>query len=134
VSKLQFKGPVIVIEGDDDEVTDINKIKSLDGLKYDDEDAIFSEYMSDGGDSTLEDAGISGGLMFFEFDSTANALFGYVEYQLTRPLDDTEIEELKDYTIGQLTDGIGSNFEQERMSEGELLPFINYEEFSVKCS
>jgi len=133
VSKLIFKGPAIVID-EESEVTDIEKIKSLDGLKCDGEDSLFSEYMSDGGDDTLENAGISGGVMYFKFDTVSNSLFGYVEYDLVRPLTSDELDELKDYTIGQLTDGIGSGFEQERAMSELIFPVINYEKLSVEYS
>lgn len=128
--KLLFKAPAFVID-EDDETSDLAKIKSLDGLKYDDEDAIFSDYISDGGDTSLEDAGVSSGIMYFKFDDSKNSLYGYVEYDLTQKLTDKEVESLKDYTIGQLTDGIGSNFTQDRMCEEELLPIIDCEQIVV---
>lgn len=128
--KLLFKAPAFVID-EDDETSDLAKIKSLDGLKYDDEDAVFSDYISDGGYTSLEDAGVSGGIMYFKFDDSKNSLYGYVEYVLAQKLTDKEVESLKDYTIGQLTDGIGSNFAQDRKCEEELLPIIDCEQIVV---
>ena len=96
-------------------VSDPRLIQTLDGLEHDE---IFSDYFSDGGDTTLADAGISGGRLRFEFDRESRMLFCVTEYSSPRPLTDSELELLRDYTIGQWSDGIGENFFQERMDFG----------------
>ncbi len=98
-------------------IEDTAILKTLDGLSYDEE--VFSDYLFDGGDvGELEDAGISGGSLDFAFDSATGRLIGRTEYQLERALNPDQIAVLRDYTIGQWSDGIGSNFFQERMRKG----------------
>ncbi|MDP9968081.1 hypothetical protein FB547_12264 [Variovorax beijingensis] len=79
----------------------------------------FSDYLLDGSETReLAGLGISGGELKFEFDSQVGGLMAQTEYLTPRFLTETEIEALRGYTVGQWSDGIGSNFFQERMADG----------------
>ncbi len=91
-------------------------MRSLDGLIYDEES--FSDYIGDGGMDAIADIGISSGSLVFIFDTKSNQLFATTRYSLARPLTEEEVELLKDYTVGQWSDGVGSSFFQERMHQG----------------
>lgn len=112
-------------------VEDAAVLKTLDGLSYDEE--AFSDYLLDGENAgELEDAGISGGSLAFNFDSASGRLIGRTEYQLERALNPDQIALLKDYTIGQWSDGIGSNFFQERMRHGLAPQLLVMDESAVQ--
>ncbi|MCG8053265.1 MAG: hypothetical protein JAZ15_18875 [Candidatus Thiodiazotropha endolucinida] len=131
---IKFKGPALVAsaeENDDgslDLVTDKVILESLSGLKYEDEE--FSDYLFDGEETERFAEQVSGGILSFEYDASSGSLIGSIEYQLSRSLSEDEVEALEEYTIEQLTDGIGSNFSQERALNGEATPFINTEELT----
>lgn len=94
-----------------------NALRSLDGIEYKDE--IFSDYLFDGTDmQALQGIGIQGGVLTFAFDANTKQLIACTEYFVPRHLSAKEVDLLRTYTIGQWSDGIGSNFFQERMSEG----------------
>lgn len=112
-------------------VEDAAILKTLDGLAYDEE--VFSDYLLDGENAgELEDAGISGGGLEFSFDNASGRLTGRTEYQLERALSPDQIALLKDYTIGQWSDGIGSNFFQERMRHGLAPQLLVMDEGAVQ--
>ncbi|MCU6499593.1 hypothetical protein LPN04_17500 [Rugamonas sp. A1-17] len=112
-------------------VEDAAILKTLDGLCYDEE--VFSDYLLDGDAARgLEDAGISGGSLEFNFDRASGRLIGRTEYQLERALNPDEVALLKDYTIGQWSDGIGSNFFQERMRHGLAPQLLVMDESAVQ--
>lgn len=118
---IRFSGPAVVfdfrVDGEDPPVVDTPAVlATLHGIQYDEE--VFSDYIADGGDRTLADAGVSGGTLRFEFNQERRALFGVTEYSAPRLLDERELILLKLYTIGQWSDGIGSNFFQDRMRDG----------------
>lgn len=98
-------------------VEDVDTLRSLDGLLYDEE--IFSDYISDDGElEAIANIGISGGLLTFVFDAKSKRLLATTQYTLMSPLEPLQIELLKSYTVGQWSDGIGSNFFQDRMHQG----------------
>jgi hypothetical protein len=97
-------------------VEDVAVLRSLDGLLYDEE--IFSDHIGDGELEAIANIGISGGSLAFVFDAKSKQLLATTQYSLTRPLKPREVELLKSYTVGQWSDGIGSNFFQERMHQG----------------
>ncbi len=112
-------------------IEDAAVLKTLDGLSYDEE--VFSDYLFDGEDAgELEDAGISGGSLDFTFDSATGRLIGHTEYRLERALNPDQIAVLKDYTIGQWSDGIGANFFQERMRTGLAPQLLVADESAVQ--
>jgi hypothetical protein len=100
-----------------DLVEDRGVLRTLHGLTYTEES--FSDYLLDGSETReLAGLGISGGELKFEFDSQVGGLVAHTEYLAPRFLTETEIEALRGYTVGQWSDGIGSNFFQERMADG----------------
>ena len=132
---IKFTGPALVDSGQENDdgtisvISDVEVLKSLDGLRYEDEE--FSDYLADDESTSLIAEYVSGGILIFEYAKESEALVGSIEYQLSRPLVSGEIEMLKEYTIEQLLDGIGSNFSQERVLNGDAAPFINYQELAV---
>ncbi|MEC8523959.1 MAG: hypothetical protein VXZ24_06950 [Pseudomonadota bacterium] len=129
-----FTGPALVAsaeENDDgslDLISDKTTLESLNGLSYKDEE--FSDYLYDREETEVFAEYVSGGILSFSYEPTSRSLTGSIEYQISRPLSADEVEALEEYTIEQLTDGIGSNFSQERALSGEVAPFINHEELS----
>ncbi|MFS2002706.1 hypothetical protein ACEN9F_03675 [Duganella sp. CT11-25] len=124
---LRFSAPAVVFDEHDEVVEDPEVLRSLDGIESDE---VFSDYMSDGGDRTLSNAGVSGGRLRFFFDDGAKLLIGVTEYQLERELTLEEQALLAEYTSGQWSDGIGENFAQERTESGlsvQLLVLENSE-------
>ncbi|MBX3628081.1 MAG: hypothetical protein KF892_23935 [Rhizobacter sp.] len=97
-------------------VEDVATLRSLDGLLYDEE--VFSDHIGDGELEAIAGIGISGGSLAFAFDARSKQLIAKTKYSLTRPLKPKEVELLKSYTVGQWSDGIGSNFFQDRMHQG----------------
>jgi hypothetical protein len=115
---IRIVGPAVVFDfKNEDEpavVEDESLLKTLHGLEHDE---VFSDYLGDGGDRTLVDVGVSGGLLRFEYDAATKQLYGVTEYIAPRLLTPAEVAVLKEYTIGQWSDGIGSNFFQDRMCQ-----------------
>jgi hypothetical protein len=133
---IRVSGPAEVfdfqVDGDDPPVVEDPAIlATLDGLEHDE---VFSDYIADSGDPSLVDAGISGGRLYFVFDPKRGVLFGVTEYTAPRLLSAAELAALKEYTLGQWSDGIGSNFLQERMREGlaPQLPFMDDETVTIE--
>ncbi len=135
---IRFTGPALVAsaeENDDgslDLISDKEILESLNGLCYEDEK--FSDYLYDGEETEGFAEHVSGGILSFSYDTSSSSLIGYIEYQLSKSLSADEVEALEEYTIEQLTDGIGSNFSQERALSGEVTPFINLDELSCEQS
>src|SRR5438045_3896697 len=86
-------------------------ITGLEGKRYDGLTwyEVFSDYF--GGDDDFP--GVSGGQMRLEWSEDDQTLYVITEYESTRRLSKDEEERLIDYTSGQLSDGIGENFESE---------------------
>jgi hypothetical protein len=80
-------------------------LKKFDGIDCQD---CFTDYM-DSGRVTAKDV-LSGGYLNFKYEN--GKLWSITEYQSTRVLTDQELEEVKSYTQGQWSDGIGEGFEQ----------------------
>ena len=105
----------IVVEGlaavfrEDDQITDASVLRSLDGLTYDDER--FTDYL--GGppeEDILASALVSGGNLRFSHRDGEPLLTAITEYRSNRPLTESELRLLVDYTMGQWSDGIGENW------------------------
>lgn len=98
-------------------VEDELSLQALHGLSYTEES--FSEYLSDGDETRmLAHIGVQGGYLSFAYDPRTKQLLASTEYELPRALTSEEVQRLKKYTVGQWSDGIGSNFFQERIREG----------------
>lgn len=50
---------------------------------------------------------------FMHFEWRGDSLWAVTEYELNEAMTPAELQELKDYTVGQWSDGIGEVFEQE---------------------
>ena len=120
--------------------SNIDDRSKLNGIDCQDE---FSEYFhrewniggkKDVNQQPLIDKGVKGGYMDFRFEK--GNLYVYVEYTSRELLNDDEIEILKNYTQGQMSDGIGEGFEQYPVKEvdGEeifLSPWFNGQKLTV---
>ncbi|WP_426389142.1 hypothetical protein [Variovorax sp. R-27] len=112
-------------------VEDRGVLRTLHGLTYSDES--FSDYLLDGSETReLAGVGISGGELKFEFDSQVGGLVARTEYSVPRFLTKPEVEVLQRYTVGQWSDGIGSNFFQERMADGLAPQVLIFEDQPVR--
>jgi hypothetical protein len=105
----------IVIEGlaavsrEGEQITDASVLRSLDGLTYDEER--FTDYL--GGpaeEDALASALESGGHLRFGHHGSAPLLTATTEYRSRRPLSESELRVLVEYTMGQWSDGIGENW------------------------
>lgn len=102
-------------EDGEKEITDPATLTRFDDYTYrvDEYDDCFGFHLIAQNDYPLiKDAGISGGYLHFDFDASRRCLVASVEYSLTTMLTDQQIAQLVRYTVGQCSDGIGSNFAQ----------------------
>jgi hypothetical protein len=76
--------------------------------------------------------GVSGGLLRFEYDEKSQQLYGVTEYSLSRALTAAEVSLLREYTIGQWSDGIGENFFCIRLLLGPAPQFDVLDDSAVK--
>ncbi|SFQ69998.1 hypothetical protein SAMN05216567_12767 [Variovorax sp. OK605] len=112
-------------------IDDRGVLQTLHGLTYSDES--FSDYLLDGSETReLAGVGISGGELKFEFDSQVGGLVARTEYSIPRFLTKLEVEVLERYTVDQWSDGIGSNFFQERMADGLAPQVLIFEDQPVR--
>ncbi|MDJ0939060.1 MAG: hypothetical protein QNJ00_04805 [Woeseiaceae bacterium] len=105
-------------------IEDPEILKTFDGLKYDEETVV--DYMGDGSDTRglYQSAKFTGGYLQFQYDEATNRLAVITEYDVDRDLDDQEILQLREYTGGQWSDGVGSNFAQSYPEKTGLSPQI----------
>lgn len=130
--KLRIYSPCLAFDLETEErIDDFEKIKLIDGYTYieDEEDDCFGFWLIDeADDSIIKDCGISGGYLHFSYNQDMNRLEVSVEYDIKDELNQEQISCLVDYTIGQCTDGIGSNFSQDKCNElGMFLSLIEEE-------
>lgn len=83
-------------------------ISLFDGYEYSDSD--FTDYLTDELEYLVTVKGLREGYMSFEVIN--GVLHTVTTYQYNAELHPSEIEELKEYTQGQWSDGIGEGFEQ----------------------
>lgn len=69
---------------------------------------------------------IKDGYMNFVIEN--NELYTIVQYISLRKLNDKELDILLDYTIGQLSDGIGKGFEQNPVGFGPINEDVDFDE------
>ena len=124
--KVKFSQKVDIVKWNDDDeeiyITDPTILKSMHGIEYVDE--IFSDYLLDG-DSDREkfqNLGIEGGKISFEYLDNKNEVIVHTEYNTSEVLSKKDIENLKEYTGSQWTDGIGSSYSQNFESDLEIFP------------
>lgn len=94
--------------GEDDFIDNLSQaqLKELDGIDCQDE---FTEYFSDD-ENVLTEKGVTNGYMNFKLED--DTLYTIVKYSSREELSVEELDMLKSYTSGQLSDGIGEGFEQ----------------------
>ena len=83
---------------------DIYELQELQGYKLDTD---FVEYIDN---DLLRQKLLTG---YLRLDIQDDELVAIIEYKAIKRLSKAELDELKDYTEGQLADGIGEGFEQE---------------------
>jgi hypothetical protein len=106
--RIVIRGYAVVFR-DDKQVTDPLALRSLGGWIYDDER--FTDYLGGPTDedelaATLE----SGGHLRFDYRQDDHLLTATTEYRSRRPLSESELSLLVEYTMGQWSDGIGENW------------------------
>jgi hypothetical protein len=77
---IRVVGQAHVVDFASDEtpvLEDASLLKTPHGLEHDE---MFSDYLGSGGYGTLVDAGVSGGLLRFEYDAVTKQLHGVTEY------------------------------------------------------
>jgi hypothetical protein len=105
----------LALNGDAEHVEKPSALRSLDGIASDEN---FCDHIDGAILKSMENAQLSNGKLRFVFDEKLKRLLGVTEYLSNRELSDQELLSLKQYTLGQWSDGIGSNFFQERMDVG----------------
>ncbi len=102
--KITLKGPAGKTNA-----SDLSKLNGIDCQEC------FSEYFypEDNDLKSLIEKGVTSGYMEFEYDVNDGKLYVVVNYKSKEKLDDNETKALIEYTQGQMSDGIGENFEQE---------------------
>lgn len=95
-----------------DQITDAQHLSKFDGVAYRRES--MCDYLADGDDTiALANIGLAGGHIALHFDRASDALIAITEYTAPRRLNAEEMASLKAYTLGQWSDGMGSNFSQD---------------------
>ena len=91
------------------QVKDPAILKTLHGVTHEEE---CSRYLLDGESDRekFQHLSISGGLIRLEYSEDRNAVFITTEYRSKNSLSEKDIQNLKEYTGSQWTDGAGSNF------------------------
>ena len=88
---------------------DETSLRSPIGISYTGE--LFSDYLADGDETRfLAEIGVKGGQLSFVYSPRTRQLQAYTEYTIPQTLSDKEVQLLTEYTVGQWSDGIGSNF------------------------
>ena len=110
MARIIIRGSAAVFrDDDDDQVTDPVILRSLDGLVYDEER--FTDYL--GGPPNEDELAAAlepGGVIRFSYREGDDLLTAVTEYHSRRPLSNTELRLLVEYTMGQWSDGIGENW------------------------
>jgi len=115
MARIIIRGSAAVFSGNE-QVTDPDILRSLDGLMYDDER--FTDYLGGPPGEDLIAAVLEpGGVIRFCYREGDEQLMATTEYWSRRPLNEEELRILVEYTMGQWSDGIGENwacFSEER--------------------
>lgn len=127
---VSFTAPTIVYDTSDPrfcincrsyklvEVTDVSRLKSLDGVGSTES---FADYLADGSkeEQTLSKV-LSGGYLQLSYLPKQKTVVAIITYDATRALTDEELAILAEYTRGQLLDGIGEGFTQSGARKQQL--------------
>jgi hypothetical protein len=108
MARIVIRGSAVVFRYDE-QVTDPDILRSLDGIVYDDER--FTDYLGGPPEEDIVAAALeSGGSLQFGYSEGEELLTAATEYRSRRPLSAEELRLLIDYTMGQWSDGIGENW------------------------
>lgn len=98
-------------ERESEQITSAERLPYFAGLEYRRES--LCDYIADGDDSrALAALNLSGGYIALGYSAAQNELIASTEYIAPRELSAAELEALVAYTLGQWSDGVGSNFSQ----------------------
>lgn len=116
-------------KGFDDNYTEIlgEDLERFDGIG---DSSCFCDYMRSSRVSAADVS--SGGYLSFKYED--GKLWSITEYESTRILSEIELEELKSYTQGQWSDGIGEGFEQRPCTSRDeyISPWFSNQEISCR--
>ncbi len=94
-----------------EQITSAERLPHFAGLEYRRES--LCDYMRDGANSrALAELGLRGGYITLGYSAQQNELIAITEYAAPRALTAQELDALVAYTVGQWSDGVGSNFSQ----------------------
>ena len=109
-----FRGPVRVVDDDEDvEVDDEERLRTIDGLTYDDE--MLADRLDD---SNIEDADVEGGTI--ELRWVEDRLEVRTAFEVAGSLEPPELDALKAFTLSQWESGIGETVVADYLSKTGL--------------
>ena len=104
-------------------VRNAKKLSKIDGFRWDEEE--LSTYLGDGiPGKNLTDLGVTGGSLYLTHEEIAKINFVAIFTEFVSPveLNSEQLEELKEYTKGQWTDGGGPAFALSFEEKFKLIP------------
>jgi len=120
--RAEIKDPeiykTIAIKGEVRYISNPELSREMDGFVDDNPNNDFVEYM-DNNQNFVK------GTLSFEYDFLEEKLYSIVTYKYLKDLKYLEVEDLVEYTIGQLYDGIGEGFEQFPINVGKEPLFVS---------
>ncbi len=94
-----------------EQITSAERLPYFAGLEYRRES--LCDYLADADDAgALSALGLGGGYIALGYSAAQNELIASTEYVASRAMNASELEALVAYTLGQWSDGVGSNFSQ----------------------
>jgi uncharacterized protein len=100
--KISITGPAAALDSDEKEITDLERLRLLDGVTYDAD--LCANYLDM---PPLNRIGIIGGSLRIVFDPEVRRLRVVTDYWSPRALNPKELRALEEHTRGQWSDGIG---------------------------
>jgi hypothetical protein len=119
---IRISGPVVVTDDATDEpITDPKRLKTFDGIRYDED--LITNYIYD---AALETADLTGGDVALVYDPKAKRLRVVSEFRAPKPLTKAQLAAMLKETTGQWSDGIGEgcfdDLQDERKVTIDLYP------------
>jgi ankyrin repeat protein len=100
--KISITGPAVALDSEENEITDLERLRGLDGVTYDAD--LCSNYLDM---PPLHRIGIIGGSLRIVFDPEGRRLRVVTDYWSPRALKPKELQALEEHTRAQWSDGIG---------------------------